>query len=156
MVPWIFQLALLWLWLVSSMYPENCNIEELITYLQVLGGIMVTMSMIWSTMPFVSSVFYQNSTGDSTDKWTDTCSRHFMIWKIKSGFCAVGWAGLWNKRFGPIMSNFWGRFFQLFVGNFFWKHCCDRTEKLHRKKINNFFWGGGIFFFFMFLSFFIG
>ena len=28
----------------------------------------------------------------------------------------MGWAGLWNKRFEPIMSNFWGRFFQLFVG----------------------------------------
>ena len=26
------------------------------------------------------------------------------------------WAGLWRKRFRPIMSNFWGRFFQLFVG----------------------------------------
>ena len=40
----------------------------------------------------------------------------FMIWKIDFGLLAVGWARLWNKRFGPIMSNFWGQFFQLFVG----------------------------------------
>ena len=47
-----------------------------------------------------------------TDAWWDI----FMIWKIDFGLLTVGWAGLWNKRFGPIMSNFWVRFFQLFVG----------------------------------------
>ena len=41
------------------------------------------------------------------------------------------------------MSNFWGRFFQLFVGKFFfWKHCSVRTEKLHRKKVKNQFFLG--------------
>ena len=49
---------------IGIQYSKKCNIEELITYLQVLGGIMVTMSIIWSTMTCVSSVFYKNSTGD--------------------------------------------------------------------------------------------
>ena len=49
---------------IGIQYSKKCKIEELITYLQVLGGIMVTMSIIWSTMACVSSVFYQNSTGD--------------------------------------------------------------------------------------------
>merc|ERR1712008_446243 len=47
---------------IGIQYSKKCNIEELITYLQVLGGIMVTMSIIWSTMACVSSVFYHNST----------------------------------------------------------------------------------------------
>merc|ERR1719458_178852 len=47
---------------IGIQYSEKCNIEELITYLQVLGGIMVTMSIIWSPMACVSSVFYKNST----------------------------------------------------------------------------------------------
>ena len=55
---------------------------------------------------------------DLTDKRTDAFSRHFMIKKSILG-CGLGWAGLWNKRFWPIMSNFWGQFFQLFVGKFF-------------------------------------
>ena len=48
------------------------------------------------------------------------------------------------------MSNFWGRFFQLFVGKkkkMIWKHCNVRTEKLHRKKVKkNFFCRKTIFF----------
>ena len=48
----------------SKMPSKICNIEELITYLQVLGGIMVTMSIIWSPMACVSSVFNKNSTSD--------------------------------------------------------------------------------------------
>ena len=42
----------------------------------------------------------------STDKRTDGWWDIFMIWKIDFGLWAVAWAGLWNKRFGPIMSNF--------------------------------------------------
>ena len=49
---------------IGIQYSKKCNIEELITYLQVLGGIMVTMSIIWSPMACVSSVFYKNSTSD--------------------------------------------------------------------------------------------
>ena len=49
---------------IGIQYSEKCNIAELITYLQVLGGIMVTMSIIWSPMACVSSVFYKNSTSD--------------------------------------------------------------------------------------------
>ena len=75
-------------------------------------------------------------TNKRTDAWWDI----FMIWKIDFWLLAVAWAGLWEKRFGPIMSNFWGRFFQLFVVKkkilkIFWKHCSVRTEKLHRKKV---------------------
>ena len=33
-----------------------------------------------------------------------------------SGLWAVGWAVLWKKRFRPIMSNFWGLFFYVFMG----------------------------------------
>jgi hypothetical protein len=32
------------------------------------------------------------------------------------GLLAVAWAGLGNKMFGPIMRNFFGWFFKLFVG----------------------------------------
>ena len=44
---------------------------------------------------------------------------------------------------GPIMSNFWGQFFSLFwvkkrFSFFFWKHCCVRTEKLHKIKLKFF------------------
>ena len=55
-----------------------------------------------------------------------------MTWKINSGLV---WAGLgsrastWKISLWPIMSNFWGRFFQ-----FSWKHCSNSTENLHRKK----------------------
>ena len=100
-----------------------------------------TKLIISTKTPLITSFCTSNGTSltvQSTDKRTDACSRHFMIWKINSGLWAVGWAGLWNKRFGPIMSNFWGRFFQLFVGKKkkkIWKHCSDRTEKLHRKKV---------------------
>ena len=40
-----------------------------------------------------------------------------------------------KKGWGPIMSNFWGRFFHVFEVNFFsfffWKHYRVRTKKLH-------------------------
>ena len=58
------------------------------------------------------------------------------------------------------MSNFWGRFFQLFVvkkkKKKIWKHCSVRTEKLHRKKVKKkyfFFWEE---FFFLEKPFFLG
>ena len=65
------------------------------------------------------------------------------IYDMKNQF----WAGLgsrastWKKSLGPIMSNFWGRFFLCFHGQkinliFFWKYCRVRTEKLHRIKVN--------------------
>ena len=46
------------------------------------------------------------------------------------------WAGwqYWKNQFGPIMSNFWGRFFHVFVGKkmiYFLKHCSVYTKKLH-------------------------
>ena len=47
----------------------------------------------------------------TTDKETDESWDIFIIWQINSGLWAVGWAGLWKKRSGPIMSNFWGPFF---------------------------------------------
>ena len=48
-----------------------------------------------------------------TDKRTDVRSRDFMIWKINYGL----WSGLdcEIKGFGPIMSNFWGQFFKVFM-----------------------------------------
>ena len=49
-----------------------------------------------------------------TDKRTDACSRHFMIWKINSGLVWAAGPYLWKKSLGPIMSNFWGRFFLCF------------------------------------------
>ncbi len=76
-----------------------------------------------NTGDFIDLLFtYIYPTDKRTDAWWDI----FMIWKIDFGLLAVGWAGLWNKRFGPIMSNFWGRFFQLFVG-----------KKKFKKKFEN-------------------
>ena len=95
-----------------------------------------------------------------TDKKTDAWWDIFITWKIDFGLLAVAWAGLWNKMFGPIMSNFWGRFFQLFVGKkkkkIFWKHCSVRTEKLHRKKVKKIFIFFGKNFFFQKNQFFLG
>ena len=47
------------------------------------------------------------------------CSRHFMVWKINSGLVWAAGPYLWKKSLGPIMSNFWGRFFSCFCGIFF-------------------------------------
>ena len=88
-----------------------------------------------------------------TDKRTGAWWDIFMIWKIDFGLLAVGWAGLWNKRCGPIMSNFWGRFFSTFCGK---KHCSVRTEKLHRKKVKKIFIFFGKNFFFQKNQFFVG
>ena len=33
---------------------------------------------------------------------------------------AVAWAGLWKKKFGPIMSNFWGPFFKVLGKKSIW------------------------------------
>ena len=61
-----------------------------------------------------------------------TEKRHFY------GTENVIWADFWpvGKKIGPIMSNFWGRFFHVFMDKkkclkFFWKHCSICTEKLH-------------------------
>ena len=37
-----------------------------------------------------------------------------FLWYEKSILGCWLWVGLWNKRFGPIMSNFWGLFFHFF------------------------------------------
>ena len=85
----------------------------------------------------------------STDKRTDAWWDIFMILKIDFGLLAVGLASLWKKRFGQIMSNFWGRFFQLFVGKKKkkWKHCSLHTEKFYRKKVKKKFVVDFFFFF---------
>ena len=54
-----------------------------------------------------------SDTDSPTDKRTDVPRFHNM----KNQLWAVVWAGLWNKRFWLIMSNFWGWCFQLFVSN---------------------------------------
>jgi hypothetical protein len=60
---------------------------------------------------FANKKFFRNDAifrifMESTDKRTDAWWDIFMILKIDFGLLAVGWAGLWNKRFGLIMSNF--------------------------------------------------
>ena len=44
--------------------------------------------------------------------------------EIWDGFGPVG--NTEKKKFGPIMSNFWGRFFHVFMGkkNMMWNQCC--------------------------------
>ena len=54
--------------------------------------------------PFLDS----EETIHSTDKETDESWDIFIIWKIN--------CGLWKKSLGPIMSNFWGPFFYVFMG----------------------------------------
>ena len=53
----------------------------------------------------------------------------FKIWKI--------WAST-EKKFGPIMSSFWGQFFLCFHGQqidlkYVWKYFSVGTKKFHRK-----------------------
>jgi hypothetical protein len=48
-----------------------------------------------------------------------------------------------KKGSGPILSNFFGWFFQFFMGKklkkyIFYLHCSVRTEKLHKIKLKNF------------------
>ena len=63
---------------------------------------------------------------------------HFYV--MKNRFWAVGCGLGCGKKGSGLMSNLWGRFFQVFVGKKkkIWKHCSVRTEKLHRKKVNFF------------------
>ena len=49
---------------IGVLHSETCNIQDLTTYLQVLGGLMVTMSIIWNVMTCISSGFYQDPTGE--------------------------------------------------------------------------------------------
>ena len=44
----------------------------------------------------------------------------------------MGWAGLWNKRFGPIMSNFWGEEFFFSEKPFFFR--AKNLSVLHRGR----------------------
>ena len=58
-----------------------------------------------------------------------------MEQKMRFGLLLGRLAILKKKKFGPIMNNFWGRFFHVFGCKkneiFFWKCCSIRTEKLH-------------------------
>ena len=60
-------------------------------------------SMILFALVIFSTVREMMAT---TDKETDESWDIFIIRKINFGLWAVAWAGLWKKRFGPIMSNF--------------------------------------------------
>ena len=67
------------------------------------------------------------------------------FYNVKNTFLVVGcWLG-WTviKRFGPIISNFWGPFLKVFMGKkllwFFFEIIVGLpvgTEKLHRIKVN--------------------
>ena len=62
---------------------------------------------------------YTNRWVKYTDKETDEFWDIFMIWKINSGlvwFDLGSRAVLWKKSLGPIMSNFWGPVFYVFMG----------------------------------------
>ena len=92
-----------WMFLSSKLKPKMQQTKLLVTR-ERFGGLFL-FGLIWHTEK-------------KTEAWWDI----FMTWKIDFGLLAVAWAGLWNKMFGPIMSNFWGRFFQLFLGkNFFFQ-----------------------------------
>jgi hypothetical protein len=61
--------------------------------------------------------------------------------EIWAGFGAVD---ITEKKFGPIMINFWGQFFHVFMGKkslIFFEYCRVRTTKLHKIKVKriNFF-----------------
>ena len=47
----------------------------------------------------------------ATDKETDESLDIFIVWKINYGLVWVAGSYLWKKKFGPIMSSFWGPFF---------------------------------------------
>ena len=51
---------------------------------------------------------------ENTDKRTDVWSRNFLIWKINFGLGPGLDCG--KKGSGPILSNFFGWFFQFFMG----------------------------------------
>ena len=52
----------------------------------------------------------------STDKETDESWDIFIIWKINSGLVWAAGQYCEKKSLGPIMSNFWGPFFYVFMG----------------------------------------
>ena len=84
--------------------------------------IYIRLPGLWSWQTNIIHNRDGQSVGHSTDKRTDVGSRDFMIWKINSGLWAVVWAGLWKKGSGPIMSNFWGPFFQFSGSKFFFEN----------------------------------
>ena len=51
-----------------------------------------------------------------TDKDTDEFWDIFIIWKINSGLVWAARQYCEKKSLGPIMSNFWGPFFYVFMG----------------------------------------
>ena len=87
-----------------------------------------------------------------TDFNTDECIGEFIKREWTYGLFWAGGAAEKKKGSGPIMSNFLGWVFQLFVAKKKkkknWKHCSVRTEKLHWKKVkkNKFFLGKFLFF----------
>ena len=58
-------------------------------------------------------------------------------------WAGLGPVGITEKKLGPIMSNFLGRFFQFFMGKINlkinYKHCSVCTKKLHKMKLIFFF-----------------
>jgi hypothetical protein len=53
--------------------------------------------------------------------------------EIWAGFGPVGNT---EKKIGPIMSNFWERFFHVFMSKiFFFKYCSVRTKRLHKIEV---------------------
>ena len=74
---------------------------------------------------------------------TQSCIKGLFV-VLDFCFLAVWAAGLVHKKsLGPIMSNFWGRFFHVFRIKIFWKHSSACNTKLlnkFKKKSLNCFW----------------
>ena len=94
---------------------------------------------------FVSNIMYNVIIEKS-------CGGRFL--RNRNWYLGWIWAGwhYWKKTFGPIMSNFCGRFFSSFCGQRKnQKHCNVCTKKLYRMKLRGFFFWSDLISFYFFL-----
>ena len=80
----------------------------------------------------------------SSESYNLTNTEYRKHWKSCNGFQVPWQTGrfwqYWKKHLGPIMSNFWRRFFSCFQGQknisiLFWKYFSIRTKKLHSLQV---------------------
>ena len=94
-----------------KLFPHFCRMRKLLLLiifpLNAVGSIFSPALLLFSYLDPIST----------TDKETDESCDIFIIWKKKINSGLV-WAArqYCEKKFGPIMSNFWGPFFYVFIG----------------------------------------
>ena len=134
---------------IFSLVTSNSTIVYTLTYVSLdrdLCDDRVENMMRWNTFLSSIHIFY------SVDEFFLQFELQYFL-KVQTFFWTPIIYALWHIlfltqfktcRLVPIMSNFCGQFFHVFMGkkkclNFFWKYCSNRTKKLHRLRVKFFF-----------------